>query len=429
MQPNSVIEKILGFIKRLIPRGLFRRIQPVYHYTLALLGALIYRFPSRHIKVLAITGTKGKTSTTEIVNAILEEAGYKTAVAGTLRFKVDQEEERNLYKMTIPGRFFLQKFLRRAVTAGCDWAVVEMTSEGARQYRHKWVDLDALIFTNLSPEHIESHGSFENYLDAKLSIARALAHSPKRPRIVVANADDTYAKQFLAVDADIKTTYTLKDAEPYTLEKDATVFTFVGSSLHAHLSGAFNLSNMLAGVAFARTINIAPEVIRRALEKFRGIRGRVEHVNMGQDFDVIIDYAHTADSLEKVYEVFQDSRKICVLGGTGGGRDTQKRPIMGGIAGMHCDEIILTNEDPYDEDPMKIINEIKTGVGGSKVEIILDRREAITSALKKAHTGDAVIITGKGTDPYIMGPHGTKTSWDDATVAREELAKLGFNNK
>jgi len=147
---------------------------------------------------------------------------------------------------------------------------------------------------------------------------------------------------------------------------------------------------------------------------------------MGQDFDVIVDYAHTTDSLEKVYEVFQDSRKICVLGGTGGGRDTWKRPAMGAVANAHCDEIILTDEDPYDEDPQKIVSEIMAGIENSKAKIIMDRREAISHAISLAKTGDAVIITGKGTDPYIMGPNGTKTSWDDATVAREELIKLGF---
>ncbi|MGB2580086.1 MAG: UDP-N-acetylmuramyl-tripeptide synthetase, partial [Minisyncoccia bacterium] len=398
---------------------------PAYHYIFALIAAIIYRLPSRKIKILAITGTKGKTSTTEIVNAILEEAGYKTALAGTLRFKIDDNEERNLYKMTIPGRFFVQRFLRRAVRAKCDWGIIEMTSEGARQFRHKFTDFDALIFTNLSPEHIESHGSFENYKEAKKSIANALSHSPKRPRIIVANGDNKYASEFLEVGADIKTTYSIKDAEPYTLEKDLTTFNFMGAPLQAHLSGAFNLSNMLAGISFARAIGVSPEVIRRALEKFHGIRGRVERVNMGQDFDVIVDYAHTTDSLEKVYEVFQDSRKICVLGGTGGGRDSWKRPAMGAIAGAHCDEIILTNEDPYDEDPQKIVSEIIAGIeGGAK--IIMDRREAIAHALSLAKTGDAVIITGKGTDPYIMGPNGTKTQWDDADVAREELVKLGF---
>jgi len=422
------MENILRIIKKIIPHNIFRVFQPAYHFLFAFFAALVYRFPSHHIKVVAITGTKGKTSTTEIVNAILEEAGYRTAVAGTLRFKIGDEEERNLYKMTIPGRFFVQRFLRRAVNAKCNWVILEMTSEGARQYRHRFINFDALIFTNLSPEHIESHGSFEKYKDAKLSIARALAKSPKRPRIIVANADNKYAQEFLAVDADTKTTYSLKDAEPYKLEKDKTTFNFAGAPLVSHLSGSFNLSNMLAGISFARSLGVTPEVIRRALEKFHGIRGRVEHVNMGQDFDVIVDYAHTTDSLEKVYEVFQDSRKICVLGGTGGGRDTWKRPAMGAIAGAHCDEIILTDEDPYDEDPQKIVSEIMAGIENGKAKIIIDRREAIAYAISLAKTGDAVIITGKGTDPYIMGPNGTKTSWDDATVAREELAKVGFKN-
>lgn len=420
------MENILRIIKKFIPHNIFSFFQPVYHYLFAFCAAVVYRFPSRSIKVVAITGTKGKTSTAEIVNALLEEAGYRTALAGTLRFKIGDIEERNLYKMTIPGRFFVQHFLRRAVNAKCDWVIIEMTSEGARQFRHKFIDFDAFIFTNLSPEHIESHGSFENYKDAKLSIARALARSPKRPRIIVANADDQYSNEFLAVDADTKTTYSLKDAEPYTLEKDSTTFNFMGEALSAHLSGAFNLSNMLAGISFARTVGIAPEVIRRTLEKFHGIRGRVERVNAGQNFDVIVDYAHTTDSLEKVYEVFQDSRKICVLGGTGGGRDTWKRPAMGTIASAHCDEIILTNEDPYDEDPQKIVSEILAGIEGGQAEIIMDRREAIARALALAKTGDAVIITGKGTDPYIMEANGKKTPWDDATVAREELVKLGF---
>ena len=171
MKPSSTIETILRFAKKLIPRKLFRSVQPAYHFLLALLAAIVYRFPSRNIKIVIITGTKGKTSTTEIVNAILEEAGYRTASASTLRFKIDNEEERNLYKMTVPGRFFVQRFLHRAVKKQCDWAVLEMTSEGARQFRHRFISFNALIFTNLSPEHIESHGSFENYIDAKVSIA------------------------------------------------------------------------------------------------------------------------------------------------------------------------------------------------------------------------------------------------------------------
>lgn len=420
------MDNILRIFKKIIPRGIFHVFQPAYHYTLALTAAVIYRFPSRKIKVVAITGTKGKTSTAEIVNALLEEAGYRTALAGTLRFKIGEEEERNMYKMTIPGRFFVQKFLRRAVNAKCDWVIIEMTSEGAKQFRHKFIDFDALIFTNLSPEHIESHGSFENYKDAKLSIARSLASSTKRPRIIVANKDDAYASEFLTVEAETKTTYSTKDAEPYTLKKDDTTFNFAGQPIVTQLSGVFNLSNILAGISFARELGITTEVIRRAIENFHGVRGRVEHIDAGQEFDVIVDYAHTTDSLEKVYEVFHESRKICVLGGTGGGRDSWKRPAMGTIASANCDEIILTNEDPYDEDPQKIVDEIMGGIEEGRAEIIMDRRAAIAKALSLAQIGDAVIITGKGTDPYIMEANGLKTPWDDARVAREELAKIGY---
>ena len=421
------MEKLLRNIKRLVPSNIFRLLQPLYHFTLAFLAAVYYRFPSRHIRVVVITGTKGKTSTTEIVNSILEEAGFRTALSGTLRFKIGETEVQNLYKMTTPGRFFVQRFLRRAVEAKCGWAVIEMTSEGAKQFRHRFIDMDALIFTNLSPEHIEAHGSFEKYLDAKVSVARALGRSSKRPRIIVANKDSEYAGKFLTVPADKKLTYSTETARPYTLKKYSTTFNFMGKPLQANLSGLFNLSNLLAGITFARAIGISSKTIRRATEKFPGVRGRVERVGGGQDFDVIVDYAHTRDSLEKVYEVFSDTRKICVFGCAGGGRDKWKRPEMGAIAASSCAEIILTNQDPYDEDPDKIISEIVAGMGEVKPTIIMDRRAAIAHALTLAKEGDAVIITGKGADPYIMGPNGSRIPWDEVTVVTEELKKLGHS--
>jgi len=160
------------------------------------------------------------------------------------------------------------------------------------------------------------------------------------------------------------------------------------------------------------------------VEEFSGIRGRMEFIEGGQDFVAVVDYAHTPDSLEKVYEAFQYAKKICVLGNTGGGRDKWKRVEMGTIAGKHCSHIILTDEDPYDEDPLQILEEMKKGITRPIHETILDRRDAIAKALSVAQTGDAVLITGKGTDPYIMGPGGDKKEWDDATVVREELKKL-----
>ena len=185
-----MLEKILRTIERFIPKKLYEFLQPAYHYSLALAGALFYGFPGRKIKVIGITGTKGKTSTAEILSAILEEAGYSTAIISTLRFKIGKTEERNLFKMTMPGRGFVQKMLRRAVSAKCDFAIIEMTSEGAKFYRHKFTYPNAAIFTNISPEHIESHGSYEKYLSAKLKIAEELSRSPKKSKIIVVNADD-----------------------------------------------------------------------------------------------------------------------------------------------------------------------------------------------------------------------------------------------
>jgi UDP-N-acetylmuramoyl-L-alanyl-D-glutamate--2,6-diaminopimelate ligase len=419
-----MIDSILGKIRPYIPVKLFHSLQPAYHWSMSLSAALWYRFPSRHIKIIAVTGTKGKSSTVEILNAVLEEAGYKTALSNTIRFKIGGASFENLYKMSMPGRFFIQHLLRQAVDAKCDYVIMEMTSQGALLHRHRFIDLDALIFTNLSPEHIEAHGSYEKYRDSKLSICRTLARSHKSNRTLIANADDAESQHFLACDSDTKSTFSLKDAEPYQIKKEGIVFTHAGRSVTSPLSGLFNLYNILAAITAARTQGVSDDVIVRAIEKCNGIPGRVQKIDAQQDFTVIVDYAHTADSLEKLYHVFQSSKNICVLGGTGGGRDTAKRAEMGRIADAHCDEIILTNEDPYDEDPRKIIDDVAEGITGQTPTIILDRREAIREAVSRAKTGDTVLITGKGTDPFIMGPNGTKTEWSDARIAHEELTKL-----
>ena len=421
-----MLNDILYKIKKLIPESAFTFLQPVYHYILSLTGALIYGFPSRKIFVVGITGTKGKTSTAELVNVMLEEAGFKTALLGTLRFKIGEESKMNKQKMTMPGRFFVQQFLKRAVKEKCDYVIVEMTSQGVLQYRHKFVQLDALIFTNLSPEHIESHGSYENYIQAKLEIAKALEKSHKKRKFLIVNADDKEAPRFLNNNIEEQYKYSILDAEPYELGKNGLIMTFDGVEIKAHLAGKFNIYNILAAATFAKTQNIGIETIRNAVEKFKGIRGRVERIEEGQDFTAIVDYAHTADSLEKLYEAFSHSKKICVLGNTGGGRDKWKRPVMASVADKHCDYIILTDEDPYDEDPREIIRDMEEGIQNKEYKVIMDRREAVNQALSSAKTGDTVLITGKGTDPYIMGPNNTKTEWDDATIVREELKKLNL---
>ncbi len=423
-------ETFLRIGRKIIPEKIFKALQPIYHWLMAFLAAVIYRFPSRKIFVVGVVGTKGKTSTIEIISAILEEAGYKTALTSSLRFKINKESKKNEYKMTMPGRFFMQKFLRRAVKEKCQYAILEMTSEGAVQHRHKFIKLNALIFTNLAPEHIESHGSFENYREAKLKYFKALEKSRGKRKIIIINEDDTYASHFLNFNIPEKIKYGLKNLKAYNLLKDGVEFEIDGTKIRTRLCGEFNLYNILAAIAFCKTQNIGVETIKIAVEKFKGIEGRMEEIELGpaergkQDFKIIVDYAHTPDSLEKVYEVFQNSKKICVLGSAGGGRDRWKRPEMGKIASKHCDQIILTNEDPYDENPQAIVEEVKSGISSGRCEIIMDRREAIKKALSYAKIGDAVIITGKGAEPWIMGPKGTKIKWDDREVVREELRKL-----
>lgn len=420
-----MLDTILSYIRRnIIPEKIFNFFNPAYHWVLAVSAATLYRFPSRKLKVIGVTGTKGKSSTVEILNAILEEAGYKTALTNTIRFKVGSESRENKYKMSWPGRFFMQRFIREAASQKCDYLIMEMTSQGAITHRHRFIQLDAFVFTNISPEHIEAHGAYEKYKQAKLDLRKALTNSKKRNLSVIVNSDDKESAAFLEGRADQKITYSLKDAEPFEIKKEGIDFTFGGKKAHSPLSGTFNLYNILAAASTARSQGVSDEIIIRAIEKFTGIAGRVQKIEAGQNFTVIVDYAHTPDSLEKLYQVFQTSRKICVLGGTGGGRDSWKRKEMGRIADEYCDEIILTDEDPYDEDPKQIVDGVAAGISSKTPTIVMDRREAIYEALKKATPGDAVLITGKGTDPYIMGPKETKTPWSDAKVAKEELEKL-----
>ncbi len=417
----------LTILKKILPKRLYRFLQPPYHYCLSLIGSVIYRQPSKHITVIAITGTKGKSSTTEILTHLLRSHGKKVASLSTIQFSIDGKKERNLFKMTMPGRFFVQKFLRQAVDAGCSHAVIEMTSEGAKQFRHRFIEMNALVFTNLTPEHIESHGSFENYKNAKLRLAEAVTNSKKRPRYIVSNIDDEHGQDFLDFEVDKKLPYSLKDLTLHSLQKDSISMVIDDITIRVPLIGLFNVYNVLACITLVRELGMSVEAISESLRDLPTLKGRVETFEASTGVTAVVDYAHTPDSLTKLYEAFPNKHKVCVLGNTGGGRDTWKRPEMGAIAEKYCDEIILTNEDPYDENPRKIVEDMQKGMSqNAPVEIIMDRREAIKAALNKGERDGFILISGKGTDPYIMGPNGTKQEWSDAEVVKElidELAK------
>jgi len=419
------MEALIARIKNIVPALVFAPLQPTYHALLAILGALVYRFPGKELVVIGVTGTKGKSSTLEFLNAAFEKAGCTTALASSIRRKIADSSEPNESRMTMPGRFFIQHFLRQAADAGCKVALIEITSEGARQYRHWFLYLNALVFTNLEPEHMESHGSFEAYANAKLSIGEALAHSPKRPRIMAANIDDPFGARFLSMQVDKTVPYSLEETAHNSGSKERLPsFGLEGRNIHVKIPGEFSLYNALAAAVLCRAIGMRVEHIAEGLESVERIPGRAEKISADTPFDTVVDYAHTPGSLTAIYEAYKDRVKLCVLGATGGGRDHWKRPVMGAIAEKYCSSIILTNEDPYDEDPRAIVDEIASGIKSKTPEIIMDRRQAIRYAVEKAANGAVVIITGKGTDPNIAGSQGKKEPWSDAEVAREEIAKV-----
>jgi UDP-N-acetylmuramoyl-L-alanyl-D-glutamate--2,6-diaminopimelate ligase len=412
-------------VRPLVPAFVMR----LYHLSLAHLGALMYGYPSHQLIVIGVTGTKGKSSTTEMVNAMFEEAGYKTALMNSIRFKVADKSRPNLTRMSMPGRFSIQRFFASARNHGCEVAIIEMTSEGAAQGRHRAIALNALIFTNLSPEHIESHGSYEAYADAKFEIAKALARSPKRPRVVVANAEDPAASRYITLPVEHSIPFSLASQKPYGADEKGGHFRFDDLDIVVQLPGEFSLKNALAATLLAHTYGIATSVIASALNKLTTIPGRAERIDAGQQFGVVVDYAHTPDSLIALFDAYGSKQKICVMGATGGGRDLWKRPVMGKIADERCDHVILTNEDPYDEDPRSIIESVARGMQRVP-EIVFDRRAAIARAIDIVQLGtdddqkkSVILITGKGTDPNIAVANGKKIPWSDAKVAREELSK------
>ena len=421
----AFINTVVRILKKVIPEPVVALFRPLYHRALALLMAASYGFPARKLTIIGVTGTKGKSTAAEMLFAILRAAGHKTALLSTIRFAIEETSEPNTYKMSLPGRGFAQQFMKKALDADCTHLVIEVTSESVLQQRHWFLSLDGLIVTNIQKEHLERHGGFEGYVAAKRQIVEALARSPKKRRILVTNEDIEESRAFLATPG-VTEAVSFSARELAELASgDASVrFDYAGTHFSLPLPGTFNAMNALAAVKMAAAFGVKTATSAKALATLAPVKGRVERIEAGQDFIAVVDYAHTTDSLRALYyDAFPNHRKICVLGNTGGGRDTWKRPEMARIAEAECELVILTNEDPYDEDPRAIV-EVMAAAMEKKPQIIMDRREAIRAALRAARPGDAVLISGKGTDPFIMGPKGSKTPWSDALVVREELERL-----
>lgn len=380
----------------------------IYHYLIGWWYRFINGNPSGKLFVIGVTGTKGKSLTIELINAVLESAGKKTAIISSVREKIGEISSDNQSGNTMPGRGYIQKLLARAVDAGCEYAIVEVTSQGVAQYRHRFIDWDAGVFINLHPEHIESHGSFENYREAKLDFFRYIAQSPKPKKYFFINKDDENAEYFVKA---------------------------AGENNKIFFGGVFLKADYAAAEAVGRALGINEEIITDALKNFKGLPGRMETI-VDKPFKVIVDYAHTPDSLEEVYKFLTlqikisnvnargAGRLIGVLGSAGGGRDKWKRPKMGEVAAKYCDEIIITNEDPWDEDPMEIMNLVAEGAEGKNKPVykILDRQEAISKAIAMANGGDIVVITGKGSEKWIRIANEEKIPWSEREAVLNAMA-------
>lgn len=437
----------------MIPSFLFR----LYHRTLAVTGALWYGHPSRRLLVIGVTGTTGKSTVCEMLASVFRHAGKsshstgpgrmtgKVGVASTIRFQIGDESTLNNEKMTMLGRWRLQKLLRQMANAGCSVVILETTSQGLAQYRHVGIDYDCAVMTNLTPEHIESHGSFAAYRFAKEQLFAVLATTYRKlgiPKVSVVNLAMNDAQDFLRYPADRHVGFALQNAPapdgmtvfvPDTIKttERGSTFTVQSQTFHLPLPGTFNVANALAAIAVAQTYDVPLATIASALEAMQGVPGRFEIV-VQEPFRVIVDYAHEPAGLEAVYkavQAFHPQRVIAVLGSTGGGRDRWKRPVLGKIAAQYAQLVIVTNEDPYDEDPMAIIAQVADGAAeagkrdGENLFRILDRREGIHKALSLAQPGDLIIITGKGSEQRMVVKGGRKIPWSDERVVQDLLSR------
>jgi UDP-N-acetylmuramoyl-L-alanyl-D-glutamate--2,6-diaminopimelate ligase len=433
-------------IKKIIPRDWLLQ----YHKFWAVLANFIYGFPSKDLIVIGVTGTNGKSTTCNLIAKVLEQSGVKVGLMTTANFKIGDEEWLNPTHQTMQGRLDTQKMIREMVSAGCQYAVLETSSEGILQYRHWGIRYDVAVMTNLTPEHIEAHGSFEKYKQDKGRLFAALAKYPKKKnnnkeidKAIVVNLDDENWQYYLNYQADQKYAYGLQEygflenvkyikPKNYKLLADQIIFVLKDVDFTVNLIGKFNIYNCLAAVCVGLHFGLSIEQCRDGLAKVKGIPGRMELIKEGQNFTVLIDYAHDAQSFEILFntlKIFDKNRIIHVFGSAGGVRDHSKRPNLGSLSAQNTDITIITDEDSYDEPVSKILNEIAQGAKdngkkeGEDLFLIEDRKEAIKKACQLAQAGDLVLITGKGTEQSIKSG-GTVTPWDDRKVTREVLQEI-----
>lgn len=427
----SIKNNLTKTARKVLPKSALVGLEKSYRKSRAKIISARFGNPARDLRVIAVTGTNGKTTTVNFLNEILKEAGYRTAMFSTANIEIAGEQTVNDTNSTTATVARLQKFFRDAKKADVEFALIEATSHALDQYKFEGVPIEMAIMTNLTQDHLDYHKTMENYAAAKAKLFEM------NPNLVVLNADDEWFDYFnnFATESQ-KITYGEGESADVKIEKfklykkgseaNLRIDNNVELEIATNLPGEFNIYNMTAAAAGAYLLGISLKDIQEGIANLEGVSGRFEYATPGLPFDTIVDYAHTPDALEKLLKSAKEiskNRTILVFGACGD-RDREKRPIMGKIAQDLADRIIITDEENYTEDATQIREEIISGISKkndklpANIQEIPDRKEAIRKALQIAGKGDIVLITGLGHEVYRV-IDGEKTPWNDTQIVRE----------
>ena len=426
-------------VKKFIPKNVFARIEPWGHLVEAVIFNVLNGFPARDLKVIGVTGTNGKTSTSFLIHRMLVNSGYKAGLMTTVAYGVGNEINPQIHHMTNVSVPELMKRLKQMKQQGAEWLVLETTSHALAQHRVWGIPYSVAVMTNVTHEHLDYHGSFENYRDAKLKMFKLANKNKKGLQVGIVNAEDANWELFAGA-VENPLTYGVDGADlcatNVQLSSDGVQYDVKvgGDTLHikCSLPGSFNVYNSLAAVGVGKVLGLSSGQIEQGIAALEGVEGRMTRIDEGQDFSVIVDFAHTPDSFEKL---FKDLRpvvkgKLIVMFGSAGRRDEAKRAIQGRLAGQYADEVVITEEDDRDVDGEEIMNQIADGarkagkVRNTDLFLVHDRTEAINFAIKRAKSkNDTVLLLGKGHEKTIERANG-ENPWDEIATTRQALKSV-----
>lgn len=418
-------------LKKILPSGLYKPLLPLYHWLRAVVANIRYGFPARKLEIIGVTGTNGKTTTVNMIGAVLEAAGHKVGILSSAVVQIGKDWQDSKLTLTTEDVNVLQKHLKKMVDDGVTHVVLEVSSHSIAQSRVWAVPFRGAVFTNLTQDHLDYHGSMDNYAETKLKLFK------RAKDFVVINGDDSWFEFFNVRGTDMTTVYGTTDKADIRV-RGATITNHGSKSklstpegeieISLNLTGKFNVYNAMAAVAVAQRMKIPATKIQQGLANLQMVPGRMEAINQGQKFSVMVDHAHTADALQNLLENLRRTteKELLVIVGADGERDPSKRVPIGRTVAKYADRVYVTDQEPYGDEPEPIRREVIRGlqtVGYSDYEEIADRKKAINTALRRAHKGDMVVVTGLGNQKYRGMAEG-KVKWDDREVVRGELEKV-----